>query len=89
MKEAVEHEQDFKYCILLSGADYPIKPTDHIQTFFKNATLEYIHYARLQNNPLAMMKKSSNTISTIRCHTIDPASNRGFSGCFAGRHSGY
>jgi len=51
MKEVVEHEQDFKYCILLSGADYPIKPRDHIQSFFENATLEYIQYARLQDFP--------------------------------------
>lgn len=56
MKEAVEHEQDFKYCILLSGADYPIKPTDHIEAFFERTNLEYIHYCRLQDNP-AMMKK--------------------------------
>ena len=56
MKEAVEHEKDFKYCILLSGSDYPIKPTDQIQTFFERASLEYIHYCRLQDNP-AMMKK--------------------------------
>lgn len=51
MKEVVEHEQDFKYCILLSGADYPIKSRDHIQSFFENATLEYIQYARLQDYP--------------------------------------
>ena len=51
MKEVVEHEQDFKYCILLSGADYPIKTRDHIQSFFENATLEYIQYARLQDFP--------------------------------------
>ena len=51
MKEVVEHEQDFKYCILLSGADYPIKTRDYIQNFFENATLEYIQYARLQDYP--------------------------------------
>ena len=51
MKEVVEHEQDFKYCILLSGADYPIKTRDHIQNFFENATLEYIQYVRLQDYP--------------------------------------
>ena len=51
MKEVVEHEQDFKYCILLSGADYPIKTRDYIQSFFENATLEYIQYARLQDYP--------------------------------------
>ena len=56
MQEAVEHEPDFKYCILLSGADYPIKPTDHIQAFFEKTNLEYIHYCRLQDNPV-MMKK--------------------------------
>jgi len=56
MKEAVEHEKNFKYFILLSGADYPIKPTDHIQAFFERTSLEYIHYCRLQGNPV-MMKK--------------------------------
>ena len=56
MKEAVEHEKDFKYCILLSGADYPIKPTDQIEAFFEKANLEYIHYCRLQDNPPLMKK---------------------------------
>ena len=56
MKEAVEHKKDFKYCILLSGADYPIKPTAQIQAFFEKASLEYIHYCRLKDNP-ALMKK--------------------------------
>ena len=30
-------EEGFDYCLLLSGADYPIKSNDYLFSFFENA----------------------------------------------------
>jgi hypothetical protein len=41
----------FDYCVLLSGADYPIKPAHALASFFGNARKEYIAFWRLEDRP--------------------------------------
>lgn len=49
MKSAIA--DDFDYLSLLSGSDYPIKPTEDIMRFFENAREEFITFWRLEDRP--------------------------------------
>ena len=45
-------EEGFDYCLLLSGADYPIKSNDYLFSFFlRTPTKEYIAFWRLEDRP--------------------------------------
>jgi hypothetical protein len=41
----------FDYCVLLSGADYPIKSNNDIRSFFEEAHEEFITFWRLEDRP--------------------------------------
>jgi len=49
MKHAVADGVD--YISLISGSDYPIKPTQYIMDFFANAREEFITFWRLEDRP--------------------------------------
>ena len=44
MQEAIAHPVAFKYYVMLSGVDYPIKSNHYIFDFFANAHQEFIRY---------------------------------------------
>ncbi len=44
-------QDEFDYCVLLSGADYPIKSNDHLFSFFARAQKEYLTFWRLEDRP--------------------------------------
>jgi hypothetical protein len=41
----------FRYCLVISGADYPIKSNSQLSEFFSKAQEEYITFWRLQDRP--------------------------------------
>jgi hypothetical protein len=47
---------DFRYCLLISGADYPLKSNEDLLAFFSNANEEYITFWRLADRPSWMHK---------------------------------
>ena len=46
----------FDYCVLLSGADYPIKSNAQLVSFYENAKEEYIAFWQLADRPSWMHK---------------------------------
>ena len=48
--------QGFDYCVLLSGADYPIKSSQYLFDFFGKAEKEFIAFWRLADRPSWMHK---------------------------------
>jgi uncharacterized protein YjiS (DUF1127 family) len=49
VREAMRDE--FGYAVFLSGADYPIKPREEIESFYANAREEFICFWRLEDRP--------------------------------------
>lgn len=48
-RDALRH--DFSYALLLSGADYPVKPRAEIEEFYQSASKEFIAFWRLEDRP--------------------------------------
>ena len=46
---AVASKQDFKYFVLLSGQDYPIKTNEYINTFFASNNCDFLSYNRIED----------------------------------------
>jgi hypothetical protein len=44
-------QEQFDYCVLLSGSDYPIKSNEQIEAFYRGATREYINFWQLDDRP--------------------------------------
>lgn len=51
MRLAMESGIDFKYCVLLSGQDYPIKSNERINAFFNRHDTDFISFARINDSP--------------------------------------
>ena len=49
MREACKHR--FRYSVLLSESDYPLKPRDYIEGFLRDGNVEYISFWRLEDRP--------------------------------------
>lgn len=47
---------EFRYCLLISGTDYPLKSNGQLREFFSNANEEYITFWQLQDRPSWMHK---------------------------------
>lgn len=47
MREANDYSENFKYFIMLSGVDYPIKSNTYIFDFLNNTDLEYVRYYKI------------------------------------------
>jgi len=50
MKLAINTEINFKYYILLSWVDYPIKPNNFILSFFKNSNYNYLEFKEIKKS---------------------------------------
>jgi hypothetical protein len=53
---ALAVREGFDYCVLLSGADYPIKSNEALLSFYSRAQGEYIAFWRLEDRPSWMHK---------------------------------
>ena len=50
MRQALEHPIHFERFVLLSGTDYPLRPTSYIEKFFEqNPTREFISLVKMPN----------------------------------------
>ena len=49
LRLATQSTVDFKYYVLLSGHDYPIKPNQYIFDFFSKHTADFIDYNRIED----------------------------------------
>ena len=49
MRLASNSRMDFKYFVMLSGQDYPIKTNEYINDFFSNHTCDFVSYNRIED----------------------------------------
>ena len=70
---ALNSKYSFKYFILLSGVDYPIKPNKSVLDFFKNTDKNYIEFSEIKssNNYLSYFKNEQRWFKISKWHFYD------------------